>query len=275
MNTTANWENISVDTPLARLNVRHAGAGKAIVFWHNLFLSSEMWEEVGAELTNDYHVILIDGPGHGASGPLEKPFVMVDCARAAFQVLDALSEEVAIFAGSSWGGATCLEAALDCPERVSGIAVLNSTASGFTREQKKYFKGVAEKMQADGLTDAVLDMVVPMNFGITTLETRQSFVTRSRQAIQRADKDSTANTIISVLAGQQDYTLRFDELDLPILLLWGEEDHALPMDPYLKEMKDGLPNAAVVSVSKAGHAAPWERPQPVIDALRDFIRSIE
>lgn len=268
------WTEISVDTPLAKLSARHAGSGPAILFWHNLFLSSEQWEDVAAALAGAYHVILIHGPGHGSSGPLEKPFAMVDCGRAAFAVLDAVGIEEAIFAGCSWGGVTCLEAALDNPARVSGLAVLNSTAGGFTRDQKAFFLGVADQMRSEGFTDAVLDIVVPMNFGMTTLETRPEFVGAFREAIKTARKDSIANAIVSVLAGPQDYCLRLSELGMPVLLLWGEEDHALPMDPYLDEFSKELPDATVVTVPRAGHALPWEAPESTAGALREFLGSI-
>lgn len=274
MTATTNWTQLTVKTPLAILNVRHAGSGEAIVLLHNLFLSSEMWEEVGASLSDSYHVILIDGPGHGASTPLAKPFLMVDYARTAFNVMDALNVDKAIFAGSSWGGVGCLEAALDAPERVRAIAVINSTASGFNKDQKGYFKGVADQMKAEGFSDAVLEHVVPMNFGKTTLETRPEFVEHARKNIASSDKDSVAHTIISVLAGQQDYALRFEELKMPILLLWGEEDHALPVDPYMNEFVTGLPDAKIAVISGGGHAVSWEKPEPVVDAMRDFCNSL-
>lgn len=233
-----------------------------------------MWEEVAASMADEYHVILVDGPGHGASGPLEKPVAMVDFARAAFQVLDAVGEQSAIFAGCSWGGVVSLEAALDNPARVSGLAVLNSTAGGFTRDQKNFFKGVADQIRADGFTDAVLDIVVPMNFGKTTLETRPDFVGDFRKTVKGARKNSIANTIVSVLAGPQDYTLRFEELDVPTMFLWGAEDHTLPMEPYMDEFKAGMPKASVVTVPEAGHAAPWETPKPIAEAIRNFAKSI-
>lgn len=270
MTAIINWTQLPVETPLATLNVRHAGKGEPIVFLHNLFLNSEMWENVAASLSDSYHVILIDGPGHGESTLLAKPFLMVDFGRAAFDVLDALGLKKATFAGSSWGGVGALEVALDNPERVNAIVILNSTASGFTKDQKGYFKGVADQIRSEGFTDEVLGHVVPMNFGKTTLETRPDFVDHARKNIANSDKDSIANTIIAVLAGQQDYTLRFEELDVPILLLWGEEDHALPVEPYMNEFKDGLPKAKSVVVSGGGHAVSWENPQPVADELRKF-----
>jgi len=252
--TSTDWTELTVKTPLATLNVRHTGTGAPIVFLHNLFLSAEMWEDVAASLSDRHHVILIDGPGHGASTPLAKPFVMADFGRAVVDVMDTLGVDKAVLAGSSWGGVGALEIALDQPERAAALVVMNATASGFTKDQKGYFKGVADQIRAEGFPDAILDKVVPMNFGKTTLETRPDFVAHARAGIASANKDSVANTIVAILAGQQDYALRFEELDLPILLLWGAEDHALPVDPYMNEFGTGLPGARSMTVPGAGHA---------------------
>lgn len=225
MTSTAHWTELAVGTPLATLCVRHAGAGAPIVFLHNLFLGSEMREDVGDSLSDQHHVILIEGPGHGGSEPLAKPFVMADTGRAVLGVLHALAVDKAVFAGSSWGSVGALEIALDQPDRVAALVVMNATASGFTRDQKIYFKGVADQIRAEGFSD-------------------------------------------EILAGQQDCALRFEELDLPILLLCGSEDHALPVDPYMEEVKSGLPGATSEIVPGAGQAASWETPKPVADEIR-------
>jgi pimeloyl-ACP methyl ester carboxylesterase len=57
---------------------------------------------------------------------------------------------------------------------------------------------------------------------------------------------------------------------MPVLVIWGMRDTAL-LPVQLKGLDALIPDLSIVQID-AGHFVPWEKPQPVTDALRDWLR---
>jgi len=69
--------------------------------------------------------VVIDGPGHGGSGPGR--FSMADGGQALAQVLDALGiGQPLVIVGTSWGGLVGGAFALDQPRRTRALVMLNT-----------------------------------------------------------------------------------------------------------------------------------------------------
>jgi pimeloyl-ACP methyl ester carboxylesterase len=68
-----------------------------------------------------------------------------------------------------------------------------------------------------------------------------------------------------------DFLLRaFPKIHVPTLVVWGLKDPALL--PLQLEGLDALvDDLTIVKLPQAGHFAPWEAPQKVASALRDFL----
>lgn len=58
-----------ITTRVGELAVEMEGEGPPAVLWHSLMVDSCQWDRVRAELRSHRTLIVIDGPGHGASGP--------------------------------------------------------------------------------------------------------------------------------------------------------------------------------------------------------------
>lgn len=59
----------SVRTALGTVTVDVEGQGPPALLWHSLFVDSAMWSRIRTELARERTLVLIDGPGHGGSGP--------------------------------------------------------------------------------------------------------------------------------------------------------------------------------------------------------------
>ena len=63
-------ERLMVDTRLGALAVRVRGEGPVAVLWHSLFVDDRTWNRVEDDLARVRRLVIITGPGHGASrGP--------------------------------------------------------------------------------------------------------------------------------------------------------------------------------------------------------------
>ncbi|MCU0298915.1 MAG: alpha/beta hydrolase [Candidatus Nanopelagicales bacterium] len=97
-----------IETTVGRLEVRVEGAVSdraAAVLWHSLFVDERTWDRVVPDLAQDRRLVIITGPGHGASGDPGRRYTLQDCANAAAAVLRAsgISDPVD-WVGNAWGG---------------------------------------------------------------------------------------------------------------------------------------------------------------------------
>jgi abhydrolase domain-containing protein 14 len=67
---------------------------------------------------------------------------------------------------------------------------------------------------------------------------------------------------------------RLEELEIPVLLIWGDRDNVFPMEVYGRELKQELPSAKLLIIKGARHPAYLDRPQQFHDLLVDFVDEI-
>jgi pimeloyl-ACP methyl ester carboxylesterase len=81
----------TIDTTVGPLAVRVVGDGSTAVLWPSLFMNGRSWDRVLPALAQDRRLLVLDGPGHGASGDPGRRYSLRECATAAGQVLDRLA----------------------------------------------------------------------------------------------------------------------------------------------------------------------------------------
>jgi pimeloyl-ACP methyl ester carboxylesterase len=62
----------------------------------------------------------------------------------------------------------------------------------------------------------------------------------------------------------------FPKVQVPTLVIWGMLDGAL-LPIQLEGLDRLVEDLRIVRIPDAGHFAPWERPEPVAEALRGFL----
>lgn len=65
---------------------------------------------------------------------------------------------------------------------------------------------------------------------------------------------------------------RLSEIKVPTLVMAGREDFCFPPE-HQGQLAAAIPNAELRIIEHAGHNPQWERPDEVVDALREFIRA--
>lgn len=64
------------------------------------------------------------------------------------------------------------------------------------------------------------------------------------------------------------------DLEMPILLLWGQRDNVFPVDEFAKPLKQQLMHAKLIIINGAGHAANLDKPEEFHELLFDFLSEI-
>jgi abhydrolase domain-containing protein 14 len=88
-------------------------------------------------------------------------------------------------------------------------------------------------------------------------------------ALEKKDEVLGLVLIAPSLAGVNREAL--ENLEVPVLLIWGEKDNMFPLDQHGRELKEMLPQAKLLIIKGARHPAYLDQPQQFHELLFDFI----
>jgi pimeloyl-ACP methyl ester carboxylesterase len=268
-------ERAVVDDIVLEYTVAGAGAGEPAVFIHGAFVA-DIFRPLLAEpdLADWYRLILYHRRGHAGSGRTPGPFGVGHQAADCRTLLRHLGVERAHVVGHSYGGAIALQLALDAPEVVHSLALLEPAlmAGGSGQGYREALaQGVARYRVADAaiVVDqflearspryrALLDGALPGAFAQAVADAGTWFEYEVPGLLDwrfgEAEARRIAQPALSVLGGGSDLLWdRFGEVHR-LLLDWlpHAEGVVLPNATHLLQLEDPRGTAAAL-------AAVWER----------------
>jgi len=107
------------------IHYQESGTGTAFVFLHGNPGSSHLWRNVLPRVGSG-RLLAPDLIGMRRSGKPDIPYLFADHARYLDAWFDALDLDGVVLVGHDWGGALAFDWAARHPERVLGIAFLES-----------------------------------------------------------------------------------------------------------------------------------------------------
>jgi haloacetate dehalogenase len=132
------FSDVMIDTSEAVIRVRRGGQGPPILLLHGIPQTHVMWHKIAPRLAQDFTVVVADLRGYGdSSKPATKrdhePYSKRAMARDQIAVMRQLGFDRFYVAGHDRGGRCAYRMALDHPERVQKLAVLDivPTADAF------------------------------------------------------------------------------------------------------------------------------------------------
>lgn len=127
------FESVSVDLGDCRVHAFRAGEGPPLLLMHGYPQTALMWHRIAPALAAGHSVVVPDMPGHGRSSvpPGGPPrYAKRRLAADMVALMAALGHERFIAAGHDRGGRVAYRMALDSPERVAALAVLDIVPTG-------------------------------------------------------------------------------------------------------------------------------------------------
>ena len=279
------------------LTVRTGGPAEAepIILLHGFPESHRTWRAVAPDLSRDFFVVAPDQRGFAGSDKPEgveayKTDAIVEDLLA---LADALDLKRFTLVGHDWGGAVAWLAALRHPDRIARLVIVNSPHplifqkslidDPAQREASQYIRAFRNPLMEKGIEAMGLDAFFDRTFGShadlskIAPEEREAYLAEWRQegALTAMLNWYRASEIVVPEPGESAHApvwthLPFPHVKVPTLVVWGMRDKAL-LPVQLEGLHDVVDDLRLVTVAEAGHFLPWEKPAPLIAAIRDFI----
>ncbi len=241
---------------------------ETIVLIHGYGFDSRIWLPV--ELAFDgFRVVYLTLPGFGDAAP-EEPYTIESIAKHYWSVLDTGGSGVVHLAGHSMGGYVCLEMAAQQPSRVASLALVHSHVFADSEDKKIQRSATMEDIKAHG-RNALVRKMIPSLFadGKNAPDLINALISRGL-----AYDDNTWLYGNQAIRDRKDHTVTLRNLKVPVLMISGEKDAAVPVEWFYKQAPLAENNRLIV-YPEAGHMAMYENTLRMICDLRSFYRHHE
>jgi pimeloyl-ACP methyl ester carboxylesterase len=268
----ATLEQVNVDG--LTLAYRELGAGPPVLLLHGWPTSSYLWRDVMPPLARTNRVVAVDLPAFGGSDkPLDVRYGFGFFLRILDGFADALELGPTALAVHDIGGPIGVRWALDRPGRVNAIAILNTLLyPEFDETILEFVKELATpELRARRTSPAGLTEVLRLGFADQSNATDETiaaliepFAGEDAQiALAKAGIELSPNGFAEIAA-------RLSTLDVPVRVIYGEQDRILPdVATTFGRLAHDLPRATP-TVLPCGHFAPLEAGAEIGEMLSEF-----
>lgn len=245
-----------------------AGQGSPLLLLHGLGGSHEMWLSIVPELAKSHHVVAPDHRGHGQSDKPRGAYTILLFCADVLALIDSLRVERAHLVGLSMGGAIAMRLALEHPERVHSLGLVDTW--GFPHPE---FVGMLRQRLetlASGGFEAYADLAIPQAYSKAFIAANREALADYRARVTKLDPDSLRSALDACMT--HDMHGRLGEIRTRTLVIVGSEDRLTP--PYHAEyLARVIPGARLCVIQGSGHIPHLERPQEFLKILGEFFAS--
>ena len=179
----------------------------------------------------------------------------------------ALSHGPLAVVGHSMGGRAALEVAARAPERLAGLALLDTGAGGPAEGEAAGRLRLVELARREGMAAVAREWLPPML--APEHRSDHGLITGITRMLERCTPDIFAAQQQALL-GRPDRTALLPSIACPTLVATGSEDAWAPPGQH-KAMADAIPGAVLRVVEGSGHMLPVEAPEALTDLLVEWV----
>ncbi len=275
-----------VEVDGVRLHYKQYGSGQPVmILLHGFAASTFSFRQVVEPLAQLGTVIVYDRPGQGLTerprvtfSAAENPYSLDDQPRLLIGLMDALGIHRAILMGNSAGGTVAALAAQQYPQRVQALVLIDAAIYRSGPSYSEFVRRLLFTPQAEFYGRLLL----------------RSFATRGLELLNTAWHDPSRIPPDAVpgytqALGANDWDRGLLELtraprtqnpaaglasmDLPVLVLTGDDDRIVPTELSLQLAKD-IPGAQLAVMQACGHTPQEECPDQFLQAVTAFVKGL-
>ncbi len=252
------------------LNYLKSGSGPSLIVLHGLFGMLDNWKTLGRQLEAYFTVYLVDQRNHGKSPhTAEHSYQLMADDLKEFMEQQNISS--AFLLGHSMGGKTAMQFALNYPEMVEKLIVVDMGIKRYPSGHDHVFDAIhtvdlgkvhsrndAEKMLMEFIETEGTRLFILKNL------TREPDGTYH----WKFNPDALTNNFESEILAPVYVSGKFDK---PTLFIRGARSEYI-LDADWEAIQDVFPNAKLFTIEQAGHWVHADEPAKLFDAVLGFLK---
>jgi len=252
-----------------QLCVEDRGEGPAVMLAHGMWCDAGMFNAVAQLLARRARVLAPDLRAHGRSDVPPSRWSVADVADDMAAMLDELDVAQVVLAGFSMGGMAAVEFALRYPERLTGLALIGTSAAAEELVRSAEIRTLAK----------LIDLTGPARF-LPHEASRATFSPEFRrrhpkeikrfESVVRAMPRAALTQALRAVAGRRPLLKELPRIRVPVMIVVGGHD-AVVRPKWSREMHQAIPGSRLVVYPNAGHAVPTERPGDVAELIEQLL----
>lgn len=252
-----------------------SGEGEAVLLVHGITTYSFIWRKILPFLAQKYQVFTIDLPGCGnSSKQLERKYSIKNHAHLLKSFVQQLQIEKLHLVGHDVGGGICQIFAVNYPEMLFDLTLINSVAYDFWPVQPiiAMRTPIIRQFAMATLDFGALRMIVRrglyhpealtaelMDYFWAPMKTREG-----RKAFLHFAASLDNSNLIEI-------SDKLNTLNVPVLIIRGDGD------PYLsgviaEKLADNIPRSSLVKIATGGHFIQEDEPQLISEEILQFFQ---
>ncbi len=239
------------------------GTGFPLVLGGSYLWGRDMWAPQIQLLSRRYRLIVPELPGHDNDLPLSAAFTTPAClAHEVGRLLDALGIGQYAVAGLSVGGMWAAELALQRPDQVGSLILMDTYLGAEPEASRQRYFGMLDMIEQLGcIPEAMAEQIVPLFFrpGIATDDPIRVMF---RQRLLSWPRKHLLNAVVPLgrlIFGRPDRLSALKDLDPETtLILSGEQDLPRPLSEA--QQMGRVIGCRLQSIPGAGHISTLENP---------------
>lgn len=245
------------------------GNGNPIIFLHAFPFNRNMWQpQIEFFVSKNFKLIVPDLPGFGESQTTSQINKMEKIAISVAELTDSLRIKKASICGISMGGYVALNLFRLFPKKFSFLILCDTNSTADSEEIRNNRFRLIEKIEKNGMK-AVSDSILEKLLSEHTLKNNKSLVEKIHNQILNADKLGTI-AALKGMAKRMDHTFILNKINLPTLLIFGEDDKITDLKTAEK-LNNQIPNSKIKIIKNCGHLSNLEKPTEFNIALAEFL----
>lgn len=245
-----------------------------LILLHGTSSSLHTWDGWTQALKAKHRVIRVDLPGFGLTGPtLDGDYRLPVYSHFVASLMDALQVKRAVLVGNSLGGYVAWKTAVDYPQRVSKLVLIDAAGYSTTATSVPLGFKIAQIPMLSGLMGHVLPRSVIesslRNVYADPSKINAELIDRYYElALRAGNRQALAARFTQNQPGE--FETQIKDIKQPTLIIWGGQDRLIPPDNAQRFHRD-IAKSRLVMFDKLGHVGHEEDPASTVAAAQDFL----
>lgn len=242
-----------------------------LVLVHGFGGDKDNWAMIAPHLTDRFHVIVPDLVGFGENArPRDLPYDIAAQTARLIAFLDALGIDRCHLVGNSMGGWIALQAALDYPDRLATLTLVNNAGVNGKQESD------LQQMPRDGVSPLVPTSAQDLKRLMAYIAHKPRYIPSRFLDVAFEDRAAHNDLLDKIFwtivedGDERPLNDRLKDVAAPTLIIWGRHDKLIDVS-CVAELEAGIPVSEAVVFDNVGHVPMLEKPAATAAVMRRFL----